>query len=127
MPASPASAVGAIVFYITDLDRTEAYYRTVLGLEVMRIGDADHGMMLMAEAGPVNLVFLVEPDKAVGHSPIVVFMLDGGIEEAVESLVRQNVEVVVPVSEAPGGGLSADFLDPDGHVLSYFQPDEASS
>ena len=30
--------------------------------------------------------------------------------------------LIAPVSEAPDGGLTADFLDPDGHTLSYHQP-----
>jgi len=43
----------------------------------------------------------------------------------VEALAAQGVEIVVPVSPTPDGGLSADFLDPDGHVLSYYQAGDA--
>ena len=75
----------------------------------------------MASAGPVELVLLPR-EEPPGRSPVVVFSLEKGIYEAVESLVSQGVEIVLPVSPTPDGGLSADFLDPDGHVLSYYQP-----
>ena len=39
------------------------------------------------------------------------------------SLAASGVEIVTPVSEAPGGW-SADFKDPDGHVVSFFQAAE---
>ena len=118
----PTSTVSALVFYVADLDRTEQFYRDVLGLESDRIEDDDHGGILTAEAGSLSLVFFQNADETAGRSPIVVFGLEGGIDDAVDALVRQNVEIVAPVSEAPDGGLTADFLDPDGHTLSYHQP-----
>jgi glyoxylase I family protein len=38
----------------------------------------------------------------------------------VASLAAAGVEIVTPVSEAPGGW-SADFRDPEGHLMSFFQ------
>src|SRR5690606_29143516 len=57
-----------------------------------------------------------------GESPVLVFGLDGGIDRCAERLAGQGVEIVVPVSEAPDGGLTLDFLDPDGTVPSLYQP-----
>lgn len=119
----PVSSVSALVFYVTDLDRTETFYQDVLGLNTDRAG-GHGGQYLTARTGDVTLVFL-PGEEPPGRSPVVVFGLDGGIEDAVEALARHNVEIVVPVSEAPDGGLTADFKDPDGHVLSYHQPADA--
>lgn len=123
MPRPTAPSVSAIVFFVRDVDRTERFYRNVLGLDLERAAGHD-GPFLMAQAGEVSLVFL-PAEEAPGRTPVVVFGLNGGIEEAVEALARHDVEIVAPVSEAPDGGLTADFLDPDGHVLSYYQPAEA--
>jgi len=117
------TTVSALVFFIRDVNRTERFYRNVLGLDTERTA-GHHGNILTAQAGEISLVFL-PAEEAPGHSPVVVFGLSGGIEEAVEALARHNVEIVTPVSEAPDGGLTADFLDPDGHVLSFYQPAEA--
>ena len=42
--------------------------------------------------------------------------------EFAEALAAKGVEIVVPVSEAPDGGLTMDFLDPDRNALSLYQP-----
>lgn len=123
MPDPVPSAVSALVFYVADLHRTERFYREVLHLDLSRMeADDDHPAILTADVGPLALVFIETQEEPPGSSPVVVFGLEGGIEDAVEALVRQNVEIVAPISEAPDGGLTADFSDPDGHTLSYHQP-----
>ncbi len=112
--------VGAIVFFVAVLDRSVAFYRDTLGLPVNEI-DGHDGPFALAELGELTLVFIQRPAKA-GDSPVVVFALDGGIDDYAEALAAKGVEIVVPVSEAPDGGLSLDFVDPDGNVLSLHQP-----
>jgi len=116
--------IGALVFYVKELKRTAAFYRDVLGLATREIPDRDHGNFLMAEAGTTLLIFFQKQEK-VGRTPLVVFTLERGIDDLVAALAAKGVQIVLPVSEAPGGGLSADFLDPDAHVLSFYQPEGA--
>lgn len=113
-------SVGAVVFFVGDLERSSAWYRETLGLDLNTF-DGHDGPFAVAAAGPVKLV-LIPGDQPSGRSPIVVFELDSGIYEVVEALAAKGVEIVVPVSPTPDGGLSADFLDPNGHVLSVYQP-----
>ena len=117
---SNQASVGAIVFFVTDLNRSTAWYHDTLNLDVQTM-DGHDGPFAMANAGPVDLV-LIQQEEPPGRSPVVVFGLEAGIYEVVEALVDKGVEIVLPVSPTPDGGLSADFLDPDGHVLSYYQP-----
>ena len=116
--------VGAIVFFVGVLDRSLAFYRDILGLPVKAI-DGHDGPFAVAELGGLSLVFIPRPARA-GESPVVVFGLEGGIDDLAEALAAQGVEIVVPVSEAPDGGLTLDFLDPDGNLLSLHQPAGAS-
>jgi catechol 2,3-dioxygenase-like lactoylglutathione lyase family enzyme len=117
--------VGAIVFYVKDIARSEAFYRDALGMQTTLRQDrydADHPeeKMLIARAGDISLIFF-ERSEPIGRTPIVVFTLaHGGIENAVEKLAAKGVQIVLPVSEAPGGWTS-DFRDPDGHYLSFYQ------
>lgn len=115
--------VGAVVFFVHDLERTLAWYRDALGLEPRKLEGHD-GPFAMASAGPIELVFIPR-DEPAGRTPIVVFALQSGIYEVVESLAAKGGEIVMPVSETPDGGLSADFRDPDGHILSVYQPGRA--
>lgn len=112
--------VGAIVFFVAVLERSVAFYRDTLGLPVNEIEGHD-GPFALAELGELTLVFIQRPAKA-GDSPVVVFGLEGGIDDYAEALAAKGVEIVVPVSEAPDGGLSLDFVDPDRNMLSLYQP-----
>ena len=113
-------AITTLVFFVKDLKRTNQFYSEVLGLTT-NTSEGHEGSYITAQSGTLTLVF-IPGEESPGQSPVIVFALDGGIDDLVESLVKQKVEIVVPVSEAPDGGLSADFLDPDGHILSLYQP-----
>ncbi len=121
--------VGAIVFYVKDMTRTEKFYRDVIGLETkLNKGHGDgHGGAsddwMIARTKTCSLIFFVRDEKP-GRSPIVVFTLDrGGIDDTVEQLAKRGAQIITPVSEAPGGW-TADFVDPDGHMLSLYQSEK---
>jgi predicted enzyme related to lactoylglutathione lyase len=112
--------VGAIVFFVSDLARSVTFYRDTLGLP-LELLDGHDGRWATGEVDGLALVLIPRPARA-GESPVVVFSLEGGIDDYAEALAASQVEIVVPVSESPDGGLSLDFLDPDGNVLSLHQP-----
>ena len=106
----------AIIFTVHDLERTRRFYADTLGLELQ----AQEGFLLAKLSGGTELLFF-EGEAARGTSPQIVFGLDeGGIDTAVESLAEHGVQVLTPVTEAPGGW-SVEFKDPDGHPLASFQ------
>lgn len=109
----------AIVFIVADLDRTHRFYSQTLGL-TFEIEDFEGGYLQARLPGDVEFVFL-SGDAPKGATPQVVFGLaQGGIDAAVTSLAARGVELVTPVTEAPGGW-SVEFKDPDGHLLSLYQ------
>lgn len=112
-----------LVLFVADLPKSVAFYRDVLGLAVS-VEDSHDGPLATAQAGAVMLVFLERAARA-GETPIPVFSLDGGIDDCADALVAHGVDIVTPVSEAPDGGLTLDFLDPDGTVLSLHQSGDA--
>jgi glyoxylase I family protein len=116
------SKLGAICYYVSDIARTETFYRDVLGLDVERMeDDGDGHTWLMARtANSVELIFFQQESRP-GNSPIAVFDLpDGGIDDVVAALAGKGVTIVTPVSHAPGGW-SANVADPDGHTISMYQ------
>jgi glyoxylase I family protein len=115
-------ALGAVCCYVNNVNRTEAFYRDVLGLAVQRVDDDGHGNpWLMAKtANGVELIF-IKHESRPGNTPIVVFAIaEGGIDDLVSELAGKGVTIVTPVSHAPGGW-SAEFKDSEGHVLSMYQ------
>jgi DNA-directed RNA polymerase specialized sigma24 family protein/predicted enzyme related to lactoylglutathione lyase len=112
-----------VVFKVADIDRTEKFYRDHLGLAFERVESAEEGTFLMTRIGETELLVFPGQPKP-GNTPGVVFGLpDGGLDTLIERLAAAGMEIVTPVSEAPGGWY-ADFRDPDGQVISFFQPGE---
>jgi len=111
----------AFILYARDVSRTEHFYTEHLGIQFTRNTGEDGSLWLLAKIGTEveMLVFAGAPQP--GNTPGIVFGLgEGGIETVVASLAGAGVEIVTPVSEAPGGW-SADFKDLDGHIMSFYQ------
>jgi catechol 2,3-dioxygenase-like lactoylglutathione lyase family enzyme len=106
----------AVVFMVQDLERTRRFYADALGLELAQ----NEGHLLGTLPGGTELVFF-EGEATRGTSPQIVFGLDGGgIDTAAEALAARGVQLLTPVTEAPGGW-SVEFKDPDGHPLAFYQ------
>ena len=119
------SKIGAICYYISDVDKTERFYRDVLGLDVQRMSDDGNGedwLVATVENG-IELLFFKQESRP-GNSPIIVFELpEGGIDDTVNALSEKGATIVTPVSHAPGGW-SAEIADPDNHQISMYQSGE---
>ena len=106
----------AVVFMVRNLGRTRRFYADALGLELTQ----KEGYLSGFLPGGTELVFF-EGEAVRGTSPQIVFGLDeGGIDTAAEALVARGVQLLTPVTEAPGGW-SVELADPDGHPLALFQ------
>jgi predicted enzyme related to lactoylglutathione lyase len=105
----------ALIFLVANLERTRTFYREVIGLELEML----EGYMLGKLPGTEFVFF--EGETKPGTSPQVVFGLAvGGIDTLAERLVKQGVQVLTPVTEAPGGW-AFEVADPDDHKLAFFQ------
>jgi len=119
------SKIGSICYYVTDIAKTESFYRDAIGLDVQNMGDDGEGNdWLMAKtSNDIELIFFKQESRP-GNSPIIVFDLaEGGIDDIVAELAEKGTTIVTPVSHAPGGW-SADIADPDGHTVSMYQSEE---
>jgi glyoxylase I family protein len=116
MAAKPKFRSIAIIFTVKDFDRTKKFYADVLGLTL----EGADGFMSTKLPDGTELGF-VEGEATRGTSPQIVFGLDdGGIDNVAEQLAKQGVQMLTPVSEAPGGW-SFEFGDPDAHGLAFYQ------
>jgi glyoxylase I family protein len=115
----PQSA--SVVYYVSDIVRTEAFYTDTLGMKLERREDGPPPFWLQGKLEQGLELIFFEMEAARGATPALIFDLpEGGIDDIVEELVSKGVTIVTPVSEAPGGW-SADFLDPDGFGLGLYQ------
>jgi catechol 2,3-dioxygenase-like lactoylglutathione lyase family enzyme len=120
------TALDHCVVHVSDWERSNAFYRDVVGAEVVEVGGGrfayrfgDSQLNLHGpgfDATPVARI-----PVAPGGSDLC-FRWDGPIEDAVAHLERQGVEIELGPSArsgARGAGTSVYFRDPDGSLLEF--------
>ena len=94
----------AFILYVRDVSRTERFFTEHLGIQFTRNTGDDGSLWLLAKIGNEVEMLVFAGDPQPGNTPGLVFGLgEGGIETVVASLAGAGVEIVTPVSEAPGG------------------------
>ena len=122
---TPRVSLDHCVIHVSDWERSNAFYRDVLGAEVVAVGKGwvyRFGTIQLNVHGPG-----VDPHP-VARVPVppggsdLCFVWPGPISEAQARLEREGVRVElgpVPRTAARGAGLSVYFRDPDGSLLEF--------
>jgi catechol 2,3-dioxygenase-like lactoylglutathione lyase family enzyme len=121
------------VVAVSDVDRSDAFYRDVLGAEVVRVGAhyrvyrfgdwqlSVHSPGLHADPQSAPNLILARTPVAPGNSDFC-FTWDGPIEKAVAHLQRHGVAIEAGPRRTfgvRGPGTSVYFRDPDGSLLEF--------
>ncbi len=121
----PNVKIDHCVIHVSDWERSNSFYREVLGAEVVPVEDRwsyRFGEQRLNLHGPgVNPTPVARLPVQPGNSDLC-FEWPGPIGEAQEHLARHGVEVELgPVERrgARGSGTSVYFRDPDGSLLEF--------
>ncbi|MBS1885181.1 MAG: VOC family protein [Actinobacteria bacterium] len=116
-------ALDHVVIHVSDWERSNAFYRDVLGAELVSRGSGFAyrfgGQQLNCHGPGLDPEPVARVPVAPGNSDLC-FRWEGSAEEAVDHLRRRGIEVELgPVDrEGVGGpGRSVYFRDPDGSLL----------
>jgi catechol 2,3-dioxygenase-like lactoylglutathione lyase family enzyme len=121
----PPTRLDHCVVHVSDWERCNAFYRDVLGAEVVpvlrgfayRFSNAQLNLHGPGQIGEPRALKPVEP----GNSDLC-FTWDGPIEDAIAHLGRRGVAVELgPVDRfgVGGRGTSVYFRDPDGSLMEF--------
>jgi catechol 2,3-dioxygenase-like lactoylglutathione lyase family enzyme len=116
-----------LVIAVSDWERSNAFYRDVIGAEVIDYGNGRFayrfGQQQLNVHGPgVDVGSLVAKKPVAPGNSDVCFVWSGPIEDAVEHLAESGVEVESGPDRRRGGrgdGMSIYFRDPDGSLLEF--------
>jgi predicted enzyme related to lactoylglutathione lyase len=113
-------AVDFVSYIATDMDRSEAFYRDVLGLEVTtprgEPGTRSNGYMEF-EAGGTAITLTALPQL---HPNAVVALAVDDVGEAVEELRGKGVPIEMEPLETPDCFMAV-VADPDGNMILIHQ------
>ncbi|GJD93225.1 hypothetical protein OCOJLMKI_0416 [Methylobacterium iners] len=121
----PAVHLDHCVIHVSDWDRATAFYRDVIGAEVIPVGAGvayRFGGVQLNVHGPGKTVEPLARKPVMPGGSDLCFRWSGPIEGAVAHLAAHGVEVELgPVERqgAAGAGLSVYFRDPDGSVIEF--------
>jgi len=117
-------SVGVIMLGITDMDRSAAFYRDRLGLEVMVV----EPNLAFAKAGHITLGLskgLAAIANPVAGAVEIVFNVPS-VDVAYQALRQKGVAFAREPRQVTTTDWATNFTDPDGHHLSIFGPKCAS-
>ena len=124
--ADVRSKLDHCVIHVTDWNRSNAFYRDVLGAQLVDRGDGGWAYRFGTEQlnvhGPGVLAAPVARVPVAPGNSDLCFEWDGPIDGAVAHLRAHAVEIEEgPVSRngARGGGRSVYFRDPDGSLMEF--------
>jgi catechol 2,3-dioxygenase-like lactoylglutathione lyase family enzyme len=127
LPRKPVRAIDHVVIAVSDWERSNAFYRDVVGADVVGLDDPPRwryrfGDQQLNVHGPGMDPQPVARIPAEPGMADLCFVWSGDIDEAIAHLERQDVAIEdgpVPRNGAQGPGQSVYFRDPDGSLLEF--------
>ncbi len=127
LPRKPVPGLDHVVIAVSDWERSNAFYRDVVGAEVVAFDDPPRwryrfGDQQLNVHGPGMDPQPVAKIPAAPGMADLCFVWCGDIEDAIAHLERHGVTVEEgPVARngARGAGQSVYFRDPDGSLLEF--------
>jgi lactoylglutathione lyase len=116
--------IGNIILEVKDLDASIKFYHEVLGMPIKNerrnwvdLGQQSGGTLSLHPASITTSH--TGPSKENG---VLIGLTVGDLHSAIDELSTANIEVFRDVQERQAGK-NAIILDPDGYMISLFEPD----
>jgi lactoylglutathione lyase len=119
--------VGNVILAVKDLDRSTEFYHNILGLPIK------NQRRTWVDLGQTGALLSLHPASITSdhssnnlESGIVIGFLVGDVKSALDELKSKGVKIHRDIVDREAGK-NAIILDPDGYMISLFEPKFADS
>ena len=116
--------IGNIILEVKDLDVSIKFYHEILGMPIKNerrnwvdLGQQSGGVLSLHPAS-----ITTSHTSSSKENGILIGLTVGDLNSAIDELSSANIEVYRDVQERQAGK-NAIILDPDGYLISLFEPD----
>ena len=116
--------IGNIILEVKDLDASIKFYHEILGMPIKNerrnwvdLGQQSGGTLSLHPAS-----ITTSSTNSSKENGILIGLTVGDLNSAMDELSNANIEVYRDVQERQAGK-NAIILDPDGYMISLFEPD----
>ena len=116
--------IGNIILEVKDLDASIKFYHEVLGMPIKNerrnwvdLGQQSGGMLSLHPAS-----ITTSHASSTKENGILIGLTIGDLDSAIEELSAAKIEIFRDIQERQAGK-NAVILDPDGYMISLFEPD----
>jgi lactoylglutathione lyase len=116
--------IGNIILEVTDLDASIKFYHEILGMPIKNerrnwvdLGQQSGGVLSLHPAS-----ITTTHTESTKENGILIGLTVGDLSAAMDEINDANVEVFRDIQERQTGK-NAIILDPDGYLISLFEPD----
>ena len=120
--------IGNIILEVKDLDTSIKFYHDILGMPIKNerrnwvdLGQQSGGTLSLHPAS-----ITTSHTNSSKENGILIGLTVGDLHSAMDELSAANIEVYRDVQERQAGK-NAIILDPDGYMISLFEPDFSES
>ena len=120
--------IGNIILEVKDLDASIKFYHEVLGMPIKNerrnwvdLGQRSGGMLSLHPAS-----ITTSHTRSTKDNGILIGLTIGDLDSAIEELSAAKIEIFRDIQERQAGK-NAVILDPDGYMISLFEPDFSES
>ena len=111
--------VGNVILAVKDMDKSVEFYNKILGLPIKR------GRDNWVDLGQTGALLSLHPASAELVTPndmIMIGFVVGDVSSVIDELKSKNVKIHRDIQNK-SSGKNAIVLDPDGYMISLFEPD----